>query len=457
MTPLVMTPCRIRRAPAAVVGIALGTIPSEVKAKLLGTRAEPIGILRLSFTQRANLILHLSFSRAPRPPCGCKLHETNLLNIYQNSNKRRIMPPPAKSRVTGVKNKKQSAKAQKERAKPAAPEEPPAPASLIPLDLQQTLLNIFKNSFAERLQSDIQPLLQEVKGHLFNRDFGAAFGKDEYLEAYAARWSPSRALGYLDVLVELKGILKLDEKLAGPRDGENAELGSCKIVCLGGGAGAEIVTLGGLQKMMGIANEEEGKPKGKQIHAVALDIADWTRVVDQLSQHITSPPPISKYASAAVKAANVPLIDPSDLKTTFHQHDVLNTELPTLKSLLGGAHLVTLMFTLNELYTASVALTQKFLLNMTSILESGAMLLVVDSPGSYSTIKLNGAEKNYPMKWLLDHTLLQDTSGGKEVEPVRLWEKVHEDESRWFRLEESLQFPIELENMRMQLHLYRKL
>jgi 25S rRNA (uracil2843-N3)-methyltransferase len=367
------------------------------------------------------------------------------------------MPPPAKSRVTGVKNKKQSAKAQKERAKPAAAEETSAPASLIPLDLQQTLLNVFKNSFAERLQSDIQPLLQEVKGHLFNRDFGAAFGSDEYLEAYAARWSPSRALGYLDVLLELKGILKLEEKLAGPRDGENAELGSCKIVCLGGGAGAEIVTLGGLQKMMEIANEEEGKPKGMQVHAVALDIADWTRVVDQLSQHITSPPPISKYASAAVKAANVSLIDPSDLKTTFRQHDVLNMDLPTMKSLLSGTHLVTLMFTLNELYTASVALTQKFLLNMTSILESGAMLLVVDSPGSYSTIHLNGAEKNYPMKWLLDHTLLQDTSGGKEVEPVRLWEKIHEDESRWFRLDESLQFPIELENMRMQLHLYRKL
>ena len=365
------------------------------------------------------------------------------------------MPPPAKSRVTGVKNKKQSAKAQKEqRAKPA--EEKPAP-SLIPLDLQQKLLDIFKNSFDTRLQSDIQPLLQEVKGHLFNRDFAAAFGKDEYLEAYAARWSPSRALGYLDVLLELKGVLKLDEKLAGPRASEDAELESCKIVCLGGGAGAEIVTLGGLQKMMEVANEDEGKPKGKQIHAVALDIADWTLVVDQLSHHITSPPPISKYASAAVKAANVPLIDSSDLKTTFRQHDVLNTDLPTMKSLLGGAHLVTLMFTLNELYTASVALTQKFLLNMTSILESGSMLLVVDSPGSYSAISLNGAEKNYPMKWLLDHTLLQDTSGGKDTEEVRLWEKIHEDDSRWFRLEESLQFPIELENMRMQLHLYRKL
>jgi 25S rRNA (uracil2843-N3)-methyltransferase len=228
-------------------------------------------------------------------------------------------------------------------------------------------------------------------------------------------------------------------------------------VCLGGGAGAELVTLGGLQKMMNDANEEEGKPRGKQIHAVALDMADWTRVIDQLSHHITTPPPISKYASAAVKAANVPLIDSSDLKTTFRQHDVLNMDLQVMTDLLKGAELVTLMFTLNELYSASVALTQKFLLNMTSILESGSMLLVIDSPGSYSSINLNGAEKNYPMQWLLDHTLLQDTSGGKEEVEVRLWEKVRENDSRWFRLEDSLQFPIELENMRMQVHLYRKL
>ena len=85
------------------------------------------------------------------------------------------------------------------------------------------------------------------------------------------------------------------------------------------------------------------------------------------------------------------------------------------------------------------------------------MLLVVDSPGSYSTVSLNGADKNYPMQWLLDHTLLADTSGGKAKEEVRMWEKVQEDDSRWFRLDDRLSYPIELENMRMQLHLYRRL
>jgi 25S rRNA (uracil2843-N3)-methyltransferase len=90
----------------------------------------------------------------------------------------------------------------------------------------------------------------------------------------------------------------------------------------------------------------------------------------------------------------------------------------------------------------------------------GAILLVVDSPGSYSTINLNGAEKKYPMQWLLDHTLLeQASSDAKESAHAdgAKWEKVHEEESRWFRLDASLAYPIDLENMRMQVHLYRRL
>ena len=91
------------------------------------------------------------------------------------------------------------------RNKKSVNQEPDTP-SLIPLDLQQLSLNIFRDSFVGRLESDIQPLLQEVKGHLFNRDFKTAFGRNDYLEAYSARWSPSRALGYLQVLAELKEV-----------------------------------------------------------------------------------------------------------------------------------------------------------------------------------------------------------------------------------------------------------
>lgn len=316
-----------------------------------------------------------------------------------------------------------------------------ASSSPIPIELEQLLLNIFRDAFATRLESDIQPLLQEVKGHLYNRDFLTAFGRKEYLEAYAARWSPSRALGYLRVLVQLSDVAIA---LQACRETNG------KVVCLGGGAGAEIAALGGFLKFTTKANPSDETPE--KLDLVAVDIADWSWVTDQLQRGVATAPVLSKYASAAVQAENAPLLKPGALNVTFEQLDVLNADLAGLDELLRGASLVTIMFTLNELYSASLSLTQKFLLNLTTCLTAGALLLVVDSPGSYSTVSLNGTEKKYPMQWLLDHTLLaQEAKSGNSS-----WEKLTEDESRWFRLDTRLRYPIELEDMRFQLHLYRR-
>jgi 25S rRNA (uracil2843-N3)-methyltransferase len=313
--------------------------------------------------------------------------------------------------------------------------------SLIPVELQQLLLNIFKDAFATRLDSDIHPLLQEVKGHLYNRDFATAFGRNDYLEAYAARWSPSRALGYAQVLAQMKELA----------DGaQSSILSGGKIVCLGGGAGAEIVALGGFLNLLQRSKSRDDSPP--QLEVVAVDIADWSQVVTKLHQNITTAPTLSKYASAAVKEANAPLLGPGQINVTFQQHDVLNADIPVLSSLLHGAILVTIMFTLNELYSTSLPLTQRFLLNLTACLPAGALLLVVDSPGSYSSVSLNGAEKKYPMQWLLDHTLLKEDPKTDAV----AWKKITEDESQWFRLESTLRYPIELEHMRFQLHLYKR-
>lgn len=157
--------------------------------------------------------------------------------------------------------------------------------------------------------------------------------------------------------------------------------------------------------------------------------------------------------------------------------------------------MVTLMFTLNELYATSRAGAHALLLGVSAAAERGTLLLVVDSPGSYSTVRLGAGEKRYPMRWLLDHALLiaapgalggdeaevgpgveqGDGSGGVVGRGVRdkvedgvrgverkkqapaAWEKVVEEESKWFRMPEGLRYPIELENMRYQMHLYRRL
>ena len=101
-----------------------------------------------------------------------------------------------------------------EKMKPKAPtiiEDEPSPdtSSLIPVELQRLLLNIFKDVFPDTLTSDtLQPLLQEIKTCLYARDFSRAFGKAEYLEAYAIRWSPvSKNLNSVLVLWRNVGLL----------------------------------------------------------------------------------------------------------------------------------------------------------------------------------------------------------------------------------------------------------
>ncbi|KAH7377875.1 hypothetical protein BKA66DRAFT_467390 [Pyrenochaeta sp. MPI-SDFR-AT-0127] len=357
-------------------------------------------------------------------------------------------------------NARRKAKREPAKAKPSKRDVESVVSSSIPIELQQLLLDIFRNSFAARFETDINPLLQEVKGHLYNRDFAAAFGKTEYLEAYAARWSPSRALGYLDVFWDLREHLWSAKDIEEESNDVNiSSKRSHKIVCLGGGAGAEIVALAGLQALLSNPDENNDEQHAIKVETLAVDIADWTTVVENLAKHITTTPPLSKYASAAAQAANHQLVNPEDIDISFHHQDVFTAYTNEISSHLKDANLVTLLFTLNELYSTSISLTQKFLLSMTEAMKPGSLLLVIDSPGSYSSITLNGAEKKYPMQWLLDHTLLKQAGGKQErgKQEIVLWEKVEEDESRWFRLDPELTYPIELENMRMQLHLYRRL
>jgi 25S rRNA (uracil2843-N3)-methyltransferase len=354
-----------------------------------------------------------------------------------------------------------------------------SPTSDLPLELQQLLLNVFQNSFPERFGGDLTPILQEVKGHLYNRDFAAAFGKDAYLEAYAVRWSPSRALGYLKIFDDV-----IKDYLDDIKDYGDGELGGdLTVACLGGGAGAEIVALAGavnIRKRKQERNvesalerlglDEKAHHEGQMatplaVKAVFVDIANWISVINCLDSGITTAPPLSEYASAAAKASNTPLVLLSSYQVLFEQADILELEADELRNLLTGKDLVTIFFTLNELYTTSMPKTQTLLSRLTQVAKKGSLFLVVDSAGSYSTVSFNGQEKKYPMHWLLDHALLKargsdvksEYAKGSDSISKTEWEKLQETESEWFRIPQGLKYPLELENMRYQLHLYRRL
>lgn len=405
------------------------------------------------------------------------------------------------------------------------------PPPTIPLSLHQAVLDTYCRAFPTLLSAEavaeesLDPVLQEVKGHLYNRDFETAFGKLEYLEAYAIRWSAGRSLGYLkifqDVLMRLpqlervarrQGDDELEQRLASSLSLTNpsGEPATVQITNLGGGAGAELCALAGLlhDAQHPSSNPREASLLDPDLHFSVdlIDIADWSRITSTLHESLTTPPPLSAYASASAKAQNTAFVPAAQLTTTFHHLDLLSPALSedakVMAQAMSSADLVTLMFTLNELYSTSVPKTQKMLLDITACVKEGTLLLVVDSPGSYSTVSLNGREKKYPMAWLLDHTLLNiaanppltkeepedaivgecsdvveaETATEKEKEkekvqsaptkraqpPPPAWQKLTDEESAWFRLPEvdgrlALKYPLDLENMRYQMHLYRRL
>ncbi|KAJ8062397.1 hypothetical protein OCU04_008938 [Sclerotinia nivalis] len=354
--------------------------------------------------------------------------------------------------------------------------------SFLPVKLQQLLLNVFRDTYSDVIDSDeFHQLLQDVKGALYDRDFSRAFGKAEYLEVYSARWSPSRSLCYASILLDLQehfgeimprdgsAQMEVESEVANDAPSTTSSRSKSRVVSIGGGA-AEVIAFGGVLKHGFNASFTETTSHttdeamasltlsdvNDNIELLLVDTASWANVVNKLHTSITTPPPISKYASASAREANSALVKPEDFTTKFLEHDVLEMSKTDLGNLFGkNPLLVTLFFTLNELYTASISKTTTFLLNITSVLPTGSLLLVVDSPGSYSETKVGTEEKKYPMKFLLDHFLIEtQKSRGKESIPD--WVKIHSEDSQWFRLPESLRYPIPLENMRYQVHLYRR-
>ena len=407
---------------------------------------------------------------------------------------------------------------------------------IIPIPLQQLLLNVFKSAFlwsdsgldSPGSSSSLPQNIQTLKAHLFRRDFTSAFAdaSGELLKAYALRWSAGRALGYAGIFRSVcEDLLRLDK--------EPVQSSTRKhIVCIGGGAGAEVAALAAVwrtfidedearrrsasasagalseegaleQGLSQLSVHQEGdvaseplneviadverdvslsRPALPSVSITAVDVADWSPVLKELSAGLRSKKVPSTKSSPAPLLQTVTYdSEEASFSINFKKKDVLSLsekELGLLASPAGGVAtetvLVTLMFTLNELFSTSMPKTVGFLLRLTDLLPPGTILLVVDSPGSYSTVSLgagkstastsdNGSwdatngqpqERKYPMRFLLEHTLLSVAAGK--------WECLLSDESRWFRRDQTalrydLGDGIGLEDMRYQIHVYKKL
>lgn len=336
---------------------------------------------------------------------------------------------------------------------------------------EQEILTIFRRTFSHAFTSTLPQTLREVKGHLYNRDFIKAFGSEEYLQAYVVRWSPSRALAYKRILLDTcEAVRSIFD--VGKRDPNK----TTEVVCIGGGAGAEVVAIAAavrelveqkkevteeegletiqqevanetLDDVINKANENEpengqkGSTAVSRLHVTAIDIASWTTIIVPLVTALREPtvPQKASFVSEELFSA------------TFHQGDILSP--PTTALITKSTTLITLLFTTNEIFTQSTSNTTAFLSNLGDRVSSGTLLMVVESAGSYSMIKVG--EKEYPMPWLLD-LILVGSQGNEDDSPG--WRKIVAEDSNWYRLpKEGLKYPIELENMRYLVRVYQKL
>lgn len=330
-------------------------------------------------------------------------------------------------------------------------------ASVAAFTAQQELLCFFQRTFAELFSSpNLHQLLQGVKSHLYNRDYAAAFSTDENLRAYVVRWSPGRALCYRDVFLssQIRDVWK---------DGDGG------VVCIGGGAGAEIAAaaaaIRALRKEQIPATDKDivtkeaereeskadeeasasassnGKAREQEspqslLRMSVIDIADWAPTLSALNTSIQR---------SFLRSTEF-------LLASFHQADILGVPPSMLPSLIPrSTRLITMMFVTNELYTQSRGTTTKLLLSLAALVDPGCLLLILESAGSYSTVKIG--DRTFPMGFLLDRTLLGEDNG---EEMSGDWEKLRGEESCWFRLQEGLRYPLVVENMRYFVRVFRK-
>lgn len=439
---------------------------------------------------------------------GDRNHPSTEINMGRRdkSGQRKAAPPPPKPKAETDSHHGTIAKPASKLLKP------------YPIALQQLILNVFKAALdtpfvldrrrqgdgegqvqpqdeaQAQVQAQAQPLsvlIQSVKQHLYNRDFDAAFttADGELLRAYALRWSAGRALAYAGIFGAMWDLIEKDEEKSGSTKGQGAH-----VVCLGGGAGAEIVALAALWRdRLDGRNKDNRAGDGETMDVTAVDIADWSVVVRQLTKTVFSPDPIVSASAATSSSPSLapPLLPPSSPGTqstspsafnvAFKQLDILSqtdeaqAHLETILRPTQSRLVITLMFTLNELFSTSLPKTSSFLLRLTELVPSGTTLLVVDSSGSYSTVKLgkSGNAEPYPMHYLLDYVLLSVASGGGSHDKQqhgqekdkksdgKAWMKTVAEMSTWFRRDQKqLRYVVGdgvgLEDMRFQIHAYRR-
>ncbi|GHJ87256.1 hypothetical protein NliqN6_3658 [Naganishia liquefaciens] len=308
--------------------------------------------------------------------------------------------------------------------------------------------------------------IQQIKALLYAKRFLEVFEREQWLDVYAARWVPSRVLAFREIFAEVE-LLERRREIADILGRDGADAGGMdgpqRVVCLGGGAGSEFIALAGIVAQRMEVSDEQDTPQESS--------------TDPLEVHLVDIGPYAPLMDRFAESAIPRLVTASDAITgTFHQTDILSPSAePLLRSLLhrdssAPPPIVTLLFTLTELFIQSRPATVAFLQKMTTLAPRGTLFLIVDAANEEASAVSVGKEgRSWSLATVMDGVLCAmptQTTAAAAAEDTpapgtrsrAAWKKLEAEDSKWFRLREGLQehYPIKLENARYWLRLYRR-
>lgn len=205
---------------------------------------------------------------------------------------------------------------------------------------------------------------------------------------------------------------------------ESQRRGRCgqatRALCIGGGAGSEILALASLTQEL-----SESKT---QLQVTSVDSADWGVILDEMGELIKT-----RWK-----------VDSETFENTFKHENILDTyeSLP-----FSQQHIITCLFTTNELFAGSRVKTMALLGHLSKVCESGTLLVIAESTGTYSEIQMGA--NTYPLELVLDMTL-----AGKN----KAWTVAKREQSLWYRVPEAskAKYGLQIENTHMLVRVYRK-
>ncbi|KAG0173745.1 hypothetical protein DFQ30_007030 [Apophysomyces sp. BC1015] len=285
---------------------------------------------------------------------------------------------------------------------------------------EQNILSLIQIACTDTFaKEDFGKTLQGIKAGFVQRDYEGIFTDAENLHVYSAAYVPGRALCYYEIFCRPQ-LLKILSR-------------TTKIYAVGSGSGSELVSIAAA--MTRVPAERQ------KVDLMMQDIGEWGSVLQSYEKVIRE----------------LWMVTPEQLNCSYEQGDVLEKS-ERREELIASADLITFMFVMNELFVkkmAAMALIQSLVKSM----KRGAHLLasiflcllakakrlrllqVVESAGSFSHLQVGN--RTYMVYMLLDAL--------KDLECV-----IAED-TRWYRYPEHMKYPVDIQNMRYFIRLYKKL